>query len=91
LYFDKTLQLLFRKLHLKIAIYIDRYFTTVQLLHQLAGKQLFCTGTRQKNRMTEASQKLTVDEVFMKKDQGTSEADDNCKLHVMMPQSWLFH
>jgi len=53
-------------------------------------KQLFCTGTIQKNQMTEASKKLTVYKVFMKKDRGTSEADDNCKLHVMMPQSRLF-
>jgi len=55
-------------------IYIDRYFTTVQLMQELAGRQLLCTGTIQKNRIMEASKKLTVDKIFVKKERGAAEA-----------------
>ena len=55
-------------------IYIDRYFTTVQLMQELAGRQLLCTGTIQRNRIMEASKKLTVDKIFVKKERGAAEA-----------------
>ena len=54
-------------------IYCDRYFTTISLLSELAKKQLYCTGTIQKNRINEVSRVLSSDKEFMKKERGTSE------------------
>ena len=48
-------------------IYCYRYFTSIPLLDELTKKQLLCTGTIQKNRISEASKILREDKEFMKK------------------------
>ena len=53
-------------------LYYDRYFSTINLLDCLSEKQLFGTGTIQKNRIPRAAKEKIDEKLFQKNQRGHS-------------------